>query len=467
MMKSLAVIISSALAMVIFLQVNRIEGLRSDKDAKFEKAELLLTNGISHIGQRMHQFLGPSSKEINIVYSPISIHSALSMVSIGAKVGSVVERNLTKVLGYNLPNSSAHEAYGEILSHFKQISRESEKIAMDAKDKSSERISNKLLQRPPILDFWTMYVGDKSQLKDNFRNTLQKQYNSSMEMVNNPQDRVRLSTETNKWARDAGFGSDIVKPTDFVIDSPQDLILLSAVKIQGWWETSLYEHDTSELFYNFGDTKKLIKGTALSDSDIWGKFAIFSKNAIFESMKSTQQADDQLDKLEFRMAQVPLVGHMSFTIIEPLKNGTQELANLEHALFNTEPSTNLLDKAFKKLSLRQEKFGFFQFPKFKFESNLNLNEVLANIGLDGLFKPSGGLTEITNLPMMLSKVNHQAVIELDKNGLRGGALTRVFVTLESSYMNNRRSIDMVVRKPFLFVIRYKTLNLFMGHVVKI
>lgn len=448
--------------------INMAEDLASKDQASlsnFNEAEIKLADGISTFGQKLHKIIRGDGN-FNMIFSPLSIHSAISMVSLGTESGSGIEKQLIDILGYknvsSAKDAAIHNAYGNIMKHFKYVTETSE---MYAKDNQDSRGSS---SRPPVLDIWNAAVIDKTELKAPFKQTLQQKYNTSIKQVGDDKEANQAALNINEWGKQAGFSGDLVKPSDLIVE-PESLILLSAVKIQGWWMKSLREHQVDQLFYNLGDPKQLVGGVALMQTELDGKYAIFSANSNYEKSLNNSQTVDELDKLEFRVAQIPLIGDMTFTLVEPLNNGSiNGLAKLESDLMEIRNSgeKTLLDKALDKLSDRNVTFERVQFPKFKYENDINLKQILTSMGLEKLFTKQSSLNDITNIPMLISKVQHQALIEVDKNGLKGGAITRVIAT-KLSLMIRRNPIKMIVQNPFMFMIRYKSITLFMGHVVQI
>lgn len=457
--------------------IGQSDAISAGIDIKFDKSEAFLAKRMNNFAQKLHILISSIDDKENVIFSPFSIHSALSMLSVGVKPGSLAEEALFNVLGYSkneADKQEAHDVYGNIMEYFKRVSLKSKEIGDKANKSNDDLTSFEPISRLPILDFWTMGVVNEIKLKDKFKNILQTKYNTTINKIANKLDASKLASDINKWGQDAGFGGDIVQADDLLVENPQNLILMSAVKIQGWWLKTMDEFDHDELFYNFGDKNQLVKGKVLSCSDCprSTKYAIFSKNPANQDLKKAEQADEQLDKLEFRMAEIPLIGDMTFTIIEPLDNNAtnnlNKLANLERQLLanSTNNESNLLDKAFEKMSLRTEKFTRLQFPKFKYENSIDLMDVLKKTNLDILLTRDADLTEISGERMCISKAKHQAVIEVDKSGLKGGALTRLEIRLMSAFYREK-PFEFLVKNPFLFVIRYRSLTLFMGHVVKI
>lgn len=472
---------------------------------KVEEAQEILAKPISRMGQTlMSELVSSNSKAKNIVLSPLSIHSALSMLSLGMKPGSPSERKLFDFLGYNSKSSTsannktdsqkAHKAYEKIFSEFKEITNRSELVSKEVKMIEHDPwIVNKLNRREPVLDFWLMLASGKSaELQANFSESIKLHYNSSLRQAADNDEAKALASEVNSWAKEAGFGGDLLSPRELVeAAGSAALTLMSAVRVQGWWINSFSEHNSDDGFYNFADKSKPVKGgRVITNHDICGKFAIFTRQSQFGCLKSDSSsgANNDLDELEFRVAQFPLRGNMTFTIIEPLlqsQGGADhepadaaaselELTRLERALLTHEQreEPSLLERALRILESRETTYKFVQMPAFKFEAEINLRRALSSrkIGqLSQLFDgQESGLEGITTspAPMRLKEARHQAVIELDRNGLKGGALVTIKIAPHSAKIFQCPN-EFVVKNPFMFLVRYGRLSLFMGHVVSL
>ena len=110
--------------------------------------------------------------------------------------------------------------------------------------------------------------------------------------------------------------------------------------------------------------------------------------------------------------------------------------------------------------------GFFKMPRFTIESEIdNLREVLETLGLPFLDCRLGGLENIiyeeSNLPIYISGARQKAVIEVDEYGTTAAAVTMNVATFTSLPMN---FFEMIVDRPFMFILESEGVILFSGFV---
>jgi serine protease inhibitor len=105
-----------------------------------------------------------------------------------------------------------------------------------------------------------------------------------------------------------------------------------------------------------------------------------------------------------------------------------------------------------------------QFPKFKVEYEIRLNDALTSLGMGVAFDPARADFDGINadFDLYISSVNHKAFVEVDEEGTEAAAVTVV----EVGYTSVGGGITVRVDRPFLFLIREKSSDaiLFMGKI---
>lgn len=245
---------------------------------------------------------------------------------------------------------------------------------------------------------------------------------------------------------------------------------------------------TSALFYNSGLVSEPIDGTVLSlyeaDGAKYVKFiddvARVRKKDLCRGLNSKSESYRRLSKLNFHAIQLPLEGDMSFTIFEPLEYSTpgdNKLNKLAGVLSAKEPDDEGQDESnlIKALRMLDESdphrnwapFGLTM-PKFKFEKEVNLEGVLKSMGLQRVFfESTSELGSIFPVQVYLKKAMHQAVIEVNKEGIKAAAVTKLIVAPNSAFLRPPKPIKVEVTKPFIFVIRYEKIPLFVGQIANL
>ena len=105
-----------------------------------------------------------------------------------------------------------------------------------------------------------------------------------------------------------------------------------------------------------------------------------------------------------------------------------------------------------------------QMPKFEFESEFNLKEILQEMGMASAFFESADFSGMTGSKrLFIEDVLHKAFILADETGTEAAAATAVTMTESANVVEAKMSID----RPFIFLIRDIETNsiLFLGRVL--
>lgn len=101
-------------------------------------------------------------------------------------------------------------------------------------------------------------------------------------------------------------------------------------------------------------------------------------------------------------------------------------------------------------------------PKFKFEYEKKLNDILSDMGMSVAFSGLANFSNINSeIPLYISRVKHKTYIDVNEKGTEAAAATSVVIgvgcNLPSSF---------IADEPFIFIIREKESNamIFMGKV---
>jgi serpin B len=106
------------------------------------------------------------------------------------------------------------------------------------------------------------------------------------------------------------------------------------------------------------------------------------------------------------------------------------------------------------------------FPKFKFEYDKTLNDMLKSLGMSVAFSQADA--DFTNIDrrgqLYISEVKHKTYVQVDEEGTEAAAVTSVGVGMTSVGPN----LVMRVDRPFIFVIRENNSGtiLFIGKIVE-
>ncbi|KAM3661008.1 alpha-2-antiplasmin isoform 3-T3 [Ammospiza maritima maritima] len=139
-----------------------------------------------------------------------------------------------------------------------------------------------------------------------------------------------------------------------------------------------------------------------------------------------------LESQDIQVAKFPFKSNASFVVIVPNHN----TRDTSHVL-ETFPYKQLCRLFPREVSTT------VKIPKIKLDLKLELNQVLSQMGLQELFT-SPNLQKITEEPLFVSSVQHQATLELREDGVEASAATSVVLSRSVSAF----SLD----RPFVFII---------------
>lgn len=110
--------------------------------------------------------------------------------------------------------------------------------------------------------------------------------------------------------------------------------------------------------------------------------------------------------------------------------------------------------------------GIIRIPKFKLEYELEMSELLSELGMSSAFGESADFSNLSNESLYISRVLHKTFISLDNLGTRAGAVTMVENKAESV---SKIAWTVTLDRPFVYMIVDNATNLpiFIGVVMDI
>lgn len=370
------------------------------KDDKVNKQEEITNLGL--------ELLRENYEEENILLSPLSIVSALGMVTNGARENTLLE--MEEVLGSDI------EGVNKYLSSYRSY--------LPSAEGSEVSLAN------------SIWFKDKEglEIEEDFLITNKNFYDA----------------EIYKAAFDSGTKDDINawvdEKTDGMIESlldkdiPKDAImyLINALAFDAEWkdiyeETSIYED------YFITENKEEQKV----------EFMTSSEYSYLENDKLTGFIKPYKDEKYGFVALLPKEG---LSIKEVLDNlGGQEINKM------------LENKVDEKVYTRT--------PKFSVEYEVLLNESLERLGMrdafdieEADFKDLGTSIEGN---ICISRVIHKTKIDLDERGTKAGAVTAVEMIEETAYEEDPKEV--ILNRPFIYMIvdMEENLPLFIGSLMNL
>ncbi len=355
------------------------------------------------------------SQDGNLFYSPHSISVALAMTYAGAR--NETESQMRQALHLTLPESSLHPAFNAL----------QQALAEREKAKNNEKESNFRLNVVNAL--W----GQKGYtFLPAYLDLLSLNYGAGMRLLDFKADTEAARQVINQWVAEqtADKIKDLIPPS--ALDQMTTLVLTNAIYFNAKW---LHQ-------FNPGNTAS-------------SPFNLLDGNPINVPTMHTSQRFGYYRGDGVTAVELPYTGNeVSMILLIPDQGN---FGQFEHKL-----TSEQWDAIVKGMNSTQVNLAM---PKFKFTSELALNEPLSRSGMPIAFQPESadfsGMDGTKTL--YISDVLHKAFINLDEFGTEAAAATAVVVGTTSM---PAEPVDLNVDRPFLFAIQDKPTGeiLFLGRV---
>lgn len=358
----------------------------------------------------LYQAVAPSEPS-NLVFSPYSISTCLSMVFLGARSTTADEIQTTLRL-----NLDREQIPSTTLALMQQL---------ESKTKDATGYQLKLAN--------AVWVDQQTYILSDYSHTLESAFRAKIDRINFQQ--ASAATETiNRWVSDQTSAkiTDLLHPGD--IDENTRLVLTNAVYFQGSFTSPFDEKKTKKSpFYPTPDTSSTVPMMQQT-----GSFA-YLENDLF-----------QMAGLPFKSKNG---ARMSLVILLP--RSTDNLLQIEN---------DLSDSFREWLTAMKGERLVLQIPKFTVKKRLDLNQILQNMGMKIPFTTQANFSGIDGkLDLYLSKVVHEALFALDEAGVVAAAATAAGIGVTSA-PPTAAPLPFIADRPFLYFIVDMASNeiLFMG-----
>ncbi|XP_050580454.1 ovalbumin-related protein X-like isoform X1 [Bombus affinis] len=341
----------------------------------------------------------------NIINSPLSIHMILSHLSHGAE--STTLNELTKSLcHYN--KDLIQEGYKSLIIQLNDLGNIKLYIAN------------------------SMYIQDGFELLEEFLTIGKEFYQSEISKIDF-RNNVDAAEKINSWVKKKTNSkiSDLVSSDDFAEDTK--LVLINAIYFNGSWLKTFDTKNTKDKIFHVTRTQTRLIPT------------MFNKS---------QYSNGNIPTLQAKFIEVPYM-NTDIVMIIILPNEIDGLSNLQ-TNFSWEILANA-PRSYSEIEL--------YLPKFKIEFSVDLKNILNKLGLSTMFKPSANFSRISSTPLIVDKILHKAIIEVNEAGTEAAAATVVQMRLRRM-AHFKEPEQFIVDRPFMFIIEYKPKNipLFIGNI---
>jgi serpin B len=298
------------------------------------------------------------------------------MLYLGARNKTADE--LREVLGYNFGHLS-NEAINE---EFVTVLREIEDVDSN---KYQLNVANKLVAQQNF------------DILQTYKENLKKYFETTIDSADFAHNSVAATDAINEWVKQQTHDK-IVKLLSEPLSPLTRLVLLNAVYFKGIWETKFLKNETrEEIFFNRGISEF--------------KTQMMRRNGKFNFT--------EIPELDSKLLELPYSGDdISLYIVLP--NERQGLKSLTSKLTDFA----LIDKSISQL---KEVELPVTIPKFKIETSYSLKEQLEKIGMKSVFTDANLSGIDGKQDLVVSKVIHKAMIEVNEEGSEAAAATAVIV----------------------------------------
>ena len=228
------------------------------------------------------------------------------------------------------------------------------------------------------------------------------------------------SNQVNAWVENQTNGLiDAIVPKDRPLFPPWILLAINSIYLKASWLSSFTKALTSQdVFYS-----SVSRETQVSEAHFMHKVS-----------DNLQYSHDALPG--FQIASLPFAAStMSFVIVLPTSEDSVAVTSTELL-----PELSNLENTRVALAL----------PKFKFESEYDLNDVLKDVGIVAPF--SGDLCGIFgDCGPFVDKVIQKTVVDVNEEGVEAAAVTLIAVS-ESAQIYTDEPVLMMADHPFQFFI---------------
>lgn len=337
----------------------------------------------------------------NVFISPMSIATALGMLEVGARSETLAE--IQAVLHEAAPVHGARGALVARLAEGEELPPE-----VEADPFVLRSVNSLWLQRDyPVLS--------------DFLDTLAEDYDAGLFLVDYAGDAESARVAINDWVADQTEDriKDLIPPG--LLSSLTRLVLTNAVYFKASWEEPFDPSLTED-----------------------GTFTLTDGTRVTVPMMTTAGSFSYVDGDGFQAVWLPYWGGTSMMVVLPDGSPQEFLDGLDADALIDAIGT---DRRFAELAM----------PRFEFEAEFSLGEVLRSLGMVTSFAPPPGpgtadFSGITEQPeLFVSEVLHKAYVAVDEEGTEAAAATAIVMEATSAPIDE--PLTLRLDRPFVFLIQ--------------
>ena len=357
-----------------------------------------------------------SRQEGNLFYSPYSISVALGMTYAGAR--GATERQMARAMNFYLPSD-------ELAAAFASLDQTLATRGQGARGTKGQPF------RLNIANALWGQTGER--FLPSYLDLLQRNYGAGVQQVNFAQPEAARGTINDWVSRETQQKiTDLIAPG--VLTPTTRLVLTNAIYFNAAWDHPFEKANTKP-----------------------GPFTLLNGRKITADMMHGNLSAGYAAGDDWQAVDLPYQGRqLSMTLLLPAAG---RFKSLERAL--TAAQVEVICTYLRPTELA------LTMPKFKYESTFSLGRTLAALGMREAFTPRADFSGMNGRrDLFIGEVVHKALVEVDEEGTEAAAATAV--VMRTTALPPSRRIEVVIDRPFLFVIRDAPTGvvLFVGRVVE-
>jgi serpin B len=346
-------------------------------------------------------------KQDNLIFSPASITSAVAMTYIGAKNNT--HKEIAETFYFNTNTKSFSKDYSKLFIY-----------------KSNSK--NKLI----FLNANSIWIQNELEVKNDFLNTNRQYFSSSLHFTDFIKETEKSRLKINKWVEDNTNNKikDLIQENS--INNSTRLVLVNALYFKSAWQNKFIKEKNTTDKFQIG-RKEYIKTTFMNQSI------------------SSWYYEDKYNQI----IDIPYA-NKSISLMIILPKSYNKFKKTEKTLSNDFYNNYVKYKEQKRIKL--------SIPKFKLESEFDLNKTLSDLGIKEAFTRVADFSGITEQEkLFISQVVHKAFIAIYEEGTEATASTAVMIG-KTAFINDEVEIN--INRPFIYIIRNNENNCiyFMGKI---
>ena len=376
---------------VLFAVLTLAAGLRMPAVSGADLQKLMAANNtfaFDLMGQ-----VARGQRDANVFLSPFSVSSALQMVENGAAGQTKMEMQQVLHTANQLPA---------------------------ALNQSFKELNQSLLSRKDV----TLNLANGIWFKQGFHLkpdfVAQNKNFFKAELAGVDFDNPKSAQTINNWAEKQTQGriKDIEK---FPFDPMIRLILANAIYFKGKWFIPFDKSQTKPRDFHLPSGKTKATPTMMQSREFG-----YQETPDFQAVRLFYEGRFQMEVF------LPAKNSSPLKLLESFKTGENWQNNIEAGFHGRQ--------------------GTLMLPKFKMECAVRLNEPLETLGMKRANSIIAEFPAMADEPLFISEMKQESFVEVDEKGTEAAAVTGISVTAMGAEFEPPKPFEMIVDRPFLFVI---------------